>query len=411
MKKSLETLMRSNSIAAIYVTGPADHNPAMRYFTGNVHVSRGDLVIKPGEKPILFHDAFERDEAARTGCVLRSNNAFSYVDLLAETGGDRTKTEARRLAHILEDCGVTSGKVLVYGQADAGKAYSMIKAAADYLPQVEFSADWEESVLYNAMITKDEDELEQIRQMGKITTSVVGRTADFLSQQKAHKNELVDRNGDPVTIGQVKQLINLWLAESGAENPEGTIFSQGYDSGVPHSTGKDNAVIRLGETIVFDIFPCQIGGGYFYDFTRTWCPGYAPDEVVKLFDQVKMVYDRLISELEANRPLRPYQLRTCELFEQLGHPTVRTQKNTEIGYNHSVSHGLGLRVHEKPWSGEKADETDNLAPGAVFTVEPGLYYPDKGMGVRIEDTYCVNHSRKIELMAEYPYDLILPVKG
>lgn len=411
MKKSLETLMRSKSIAAIYITGPADHNPAMRYFTGNVHVSRGDLVIRPGETPILFHDAFERDEAARTGCILRSNTAFSYADLLAETRGDRTKVEARRLAHILEGCGVTSGKVLVYGQCDAGKAYSMIEDAREYLPEIEFCADWDESVLYNAMITKDETELDQIRQMGKITTSVVGRVADFLSQQKVNKNELIDLNGNPVTIGQVKRLINLWLAEAGAENPEGTIFSQGYDSGVPHSTGKDNASIRLGETIVFDIFPCQIGGGYFYDFTRTWCLGFASDEIINLYEQVKTVYDRLISELEANQPLRSYQLRTCDLFEQMGHPTVRIHKNTEIGYNHSVSHGLGLRVHEKPWSGEKADETDILAPGAVFTIEPGLYYPDKGMGVRIEDTYCVTHMGKIELMADYPYDLILPIKG
>lgn len=403
--------MQSKSITAIYITGPADHNPAMRYFTGNVHVSRGDLVIKPGEKPVLFHDAFERDEAARTGFILRSNNIYSYGELLKETSGDRTKIESRRLAHILEDCGVTAGKVLVYGQSDAGIAYAMIQNTREYLPEVEFLADWDESVLYSAMITKDEEELDHIRQMGKVTTTVVGKVADFLSQQIARKNELFDRQGEPVTIGRVKKLINLWLAEAGAENPEGTIFSQGYDSGVPHSTGKDEAVIRLGETIVFDIFPCQIGGGYFYDFTRTWCPGFATDEVIKLYEQVKMVYDRLVSELETNQLLRPYQLRTCDLFEEMGHPTVRTHKNTEIGYNHSISHGLGLRVHEKPWSGEKADETDNLALGTVFTIEPGLYYPEKGMGVRIEDTYCVNLSGKIELMAIYPYDLILPIKG
>ena len=98
------------------------------------------------------------------------------------------------------------------------------------------------------------------------------------------------------------------------------------------------------------------------------------------------------------------------LFEDMGHPTVRTHKNTEVGYNHSIGHGVGLRIHEKPWFGDNADETDILIPGSVFTVEPGLYYPDKGMGVRIEDTYCVNHQGKIEKMAEYPYDLVLPIR-
>lgn len=401
--------MKNNDIAAIFVTGPADHNPAMTYFTGRVHVSRGDLVIKPGQKPVLFHDAFERDEAAKTGFTLQPNNKYSFAEINQETNGDKSKFEARRFAHILEDCGITSGKVVIYGQWDAGKAFSTIQGVAEYLPDVEFMADWDETILFQAMTTKDESELNAIREMGKITTGVVAKTADFLTRQKAKNDQIIGQNGDPVTIGQVKRLINLWLAEAGAENPEGTIFSLGHDAGVPHSTGNDTETLRLGETIVFDIFPCQVGGGYFYDFTRTWCLGYAPDEAVKLHHQVKQVYDQVVSVLRANSTCYPYQQRTCELFESMGHPTVRTHKNTEDGYNHSIGHGLGLRVHEKPWFGEKANDSDCLKPGAVFTIEPGLYYPDRGMGVRIEDTYCVNHANKIELMAEYPYDLVLPI--
>ena len=90
---------------------------------------------------------------------------------------------------------------------------------------------------------------------------------------------LIGRDGEPVTIGQVKGLINLWLAERGAENPEGTIFAIGRDAAVPHSSGNPSDILRLGQTIVFDIYPCEAGGGYFYDFTRTWCLGYAPDDV------------------------------------------------------------------------------------------------------------------------------------
>ncbi len=411
MKTDINSLLKSNSIAAILITGAADHNPAMTYFLGNVHVSRAELIIKPGENPLLVHEAFEREEAARTGCTLQPNNKYPYLELLKETNGDRSKVEARRIAHILEDNGVTKGKVVLYGQMDMGKAYSSIRNVAEYLPDIEFLADWDETVLFKAMTTKDENELDQIRSMGKITTDVVGRTADYLSQQRIKNNNLVKSNGEPVTIGEIKSLINLWLAEAGAENPEGTIFSLGHDAGVPHSTGTSNEILRPGETIVFDIFPCQIGGGYFYDFTRTWCLGYATDEIQQLFDQVKHVYDQLISELRPGTLFRPYQLRTCELFEAFGHPTNRTHKNTENGYNHAVGHGLGLRVHEKPWSGDKADDSDCLIPGSVFTMEPGLYYPEKGMGLRIEDTYCINHKNQVELMAKYPYDLIIPVKS
>lgn len=410
MKNEIDSFMKENQIAALLVTGPAGHNPAMVYFTGLVHVSQADLVKKAGEQGVLFHGAFERDEAAKTGLSLRSYDDFPYNQLLAETGGDKRKVEARRLFHILNSTGVTEGRVVLYGQSDWGKSYSTIEILKEYLPKIEFTADWDEAILLQAMLTKDDNELEQIRRMGNITTEVVAKTADFLSQHFARGDRLTKSDGENLTIGEVKRMINLWLAEAGAENPEGTIFSIGRDAGIPHSVGNNSDVLKLGQSIVFDIFPCQMGGGYFYDFTRTWCLDYAPDELVDLHQQVKSVYDNIVVSLKANENCKQYQMKTCDLFEKNGHPTVRSHKNTYDGYNHSIGHGLGLRVHEKPWFGEKADETDRLFKGSVFTIEPGLYYPDKGMGVRIEDTYCVDHTGKVELMAEYPYDLIIPVR-
>jgi Xaa-Pro aminopeptidase len=410
MKNEIDALMNSSQIAALLITGAADHNPDMVYFTGLAHVSQGDLVKKPDEKGILFHGAFERDEAAKSGLVLRCYDDFPYNQLVTEIGGDKTKLEARRLFHILESCGVTQGKVVLYGKSGFGKAYSTIQMVKEYLPEIEFIADWEDAFLSKAMITKNDQELDQIRKMGAVTTSVVGKTADFLSNHKARNGQLVKSNGEILIIGDVKRMINLWLAEAGAENPEGTIFSIGRDAAVPHSVGETNDALRLGQTIVFDIFPCQAGGGYFYDFTRTWCLDYAPDEVIELHQQVMFVYDNIVASLKPDEPCYPYQMKTCELFEKMGHPTIRNVKNTVDGYNHSIGHGLGLRVHEKPWFGEKANDSDRLVPGTVFTVEPGLYYPEKNMGVRIEDTYCVTNQGRIEKMAEYPYDLILPIR-
>jgi len=44
------------------------------------------------------------------------------------------------------------------------------------------------------------------------------------------------------------------------------------------------------------------------------------------------------------------------------------------------------------------------------TVEPGLYYPEKGMGVRIEDSVWVRPDGKAEILAEYPHDFVLKMK-
>ena len=191
------------------------------------------------------------------------------------------------------------------------------------------------------------------------------------------------------------------------ENPEGTIFAIGRDAGVPHSSGTPTDILELGKTIIFDIFPSEAGGGYFYDFTRTWCLGYAPDPVIQLYEDVSSVYQKIMSELEVNSLCYRYQDRTCELFSEMGHKTIKDNPQTQEGYVHSLGHGVGLNIHEYPRMSSNFKE-DRLAPGSVVTVEPGLYYPEKGMGVRLEDTVWIRPDGEAEILAEYPHDLIIP---
>jgi Xaa-Pro aminopeptidase len=200
------------------------------------------------------------------------------------------------------------------------------------------------------------------------------------------------------------------LAERDLESPEETIFSIGRDAGIPHSAGNPPDVIRTGVPIVFDIFPCEAGGGYFYDFTRTWCFGYAPDAVLKLYEDVRHVHETIISELKINQPFSLSQDRTCQLFAESGHATIKEDPALEEGYVHSVGHGVGLAVHEKPFSGTGASALDILKPGVVFTVEPGLYYPSRNMGVRLEDTLYAADSGDFKILADYPLDLVIPLK-
>ena len=106
-----------------------------------------------------------------------------------------------------------------------------------------------------------------------------------------------------------------------------------------------------------------------------------------------------------------YQRMTCEYFESKGHKTPLSTKSPLDGYVHSLGHGVGLNIHERPASSLTLAGEDNiLKPGVVITIEPGLYYPEKGMGFRIEDTYWVRPDGKIELLAEFPYDFVLPMK-
>lgn len=411
MRKDLDALMETYNLDALLVTGPAQHNPDMYYFTGAAHVTSAELIKKRGGKPVLFYNAMEREEAARTGLATRPLDDYDIAGMIKEQNGNRARAYAVRYQRMLEDIGFTNGRLGVYGRVPIGPIFAILQALQELLPQVEIVGETGNSVLLKARATKDEDEIKRMRQIGAITTRVVGQVADYLSGHRSKDGMLISAAGQPLTIGMVKQRINLWLAEYGAENPEGTIFAQGRDAGVPHSAGADEAPLRLGETIVFDIFPCEAGGGYFYDFTRTWCLGYAPDEVQGLYEDVAAVYQQIMTELKAGEKCHPYQQRTCELFEQRGHPTVKSDSKTQEGYVHSLGHGLGLNVHEAPWFGTTATEEDRLDPGVVVTIEPGLYYPERGMGCRLEDTVWVRPDGQFEVLAEYPHDLVLPVKS
>jgi Xaa-Pro aminopeptidase len=409
MKIDLDPLMRQNEIDAILVTGPAQHNPAMTYLTGGGHITQADLIQKAGEPAVLFHGMMERDEAARTGLQTRSYSLYPMGELLQEAGGDAFLAGVLRYQRMFQDAGLTRGRVALFGQVELGKGYSTFQALQQRLPDLSFDGHLREDILLQAMATKDSAEIERIRRMGQITVEVVGRTAETMRSSTLRGDMLVTPQGEPLTIGRVKGLINLWLAELGAENPEGTIFAIARDAGVPHSSGTNSDVLRLGQTIVYDIFPCEAGGGYYYDFTRTWCLGYAPDEAYQLYEQVLSVYQAVVSEVRLNMPFWHAQRRTCELFEAQGHPTVLNTPETESGYIHSVGHGLGLRVHERPFSGSASK--DRVLPGSVFTIEPGLYYPERGMGVRLEDTYYASPNDGMVRLAEYPMELVIPVKG
>lgn len=411
MKNELDALMQARGLDALLITGPGQHNPAMVYLTGGGHLTNADLIKKRGETAVLFHGPMERDEAARSGLVTRSYSTYPYQELLKAAYGNPLLATVLRYKNMLTDLGITEGKLALYGQTDLGRGYAMMRALEEWMPELTLVGYQEDDVLAAAMATKDQDELARIRRMGEITTEVVGRTAAYLAGHAVKNEVLMKPDGGALTVADVKARINLWLAELGAENPEGTIFAVGHDAGVPHSSGNSTDVLRLGQTIVYDIFPCEQGGGYYYDFTRTWSLGYATDEALKLHEQVLEVYNTLVGELRPGALFGEVQKRTCQLFEAQGHPTIGSDPTVEIGYVHSIGHGLGLRVHEKPWSGISANATDVLAAGSVFTIEPGLYYPEKGLGVRLENTLTVTPDGKFEALADYPMDLVVPIKG
>lgn len=413
MKSDLDTLMKARNLDALLVFGDAEHNPPMYYFTGGGHVSGAMLIKKVGAEPVLFYNDMERDEAARSGLKTISYSEYPASDFMQQANGDAALGTALRFKKILADQGLTGGRIALFGKIELSQVFGIVMKLMQVMPEAQFIGETgSDSTILRAMETKDDVEVARIRKMGAVTTTVVKMVQEYLTECDVREDEvLVKEDGSPLTIGDVKGKIALWLAERDAVDVEGLIFAIGRDAGIPHSVGDPADLMKLGQTIVFDIFPAEKGGGYFYDFTRTWSLGYATPEAQAMYDQVQEVYNKVVENLDLNASFVEYQRMTCEYFESKGHKTPLSVDAPLEGYVHSLGHGVGLNIHERPSSRLVDNGSDNiLKPGVVITIEPGLYYPDKGMGFRIEDSYWVRPDGKMELLAEYPYDFVLPMK-
>lgn len=411
MRSDLDHFMEEKNLDAFLVYGNAENNPPMMYLTGGGHVTHATLIKKRGQAPVLFCGLMERDEAAKSGLTVRLYDDYPWQNYAEKSGGDQSLLAALRLQHIMDDMGI-KGRVGVFGNTELSLMFAVLSHLSSLKKDIQFVGESRENSLFlYAMETKEENEVARIRRMGKITTEVVGKTADYLTSCAVNeKEQLLDENSQPLKLGRVREKINLWLAERNASPSEGFIFSLGRDSAVPHSQGNPEDIMKLGETIVFDIYPQEPGGGYFYDFTRTWSLGYAKPGAQELYDQVQDCYKRVVASLKVGMNFKEANELTCEIFEKFGHVSPRTEKNPQSGYIHSVGHGVGINIHERPFSGLMATDDNVLRPGVVMTIEPGLYYPDNGMGFRIEDTYTVKADGSIEILADYPYDFVLKMK-
>ncbi|WP_041330152.1 M24 family metallopeptidase [Roseiflexus castenholzii] len=407
MKHDLDRLMAERNLDAIVVEGPdglESANPDYNYFVGGRHIP-GLIIKKRGEPTMLLHSPWEQNEAEQTGLALVSLNRWNLREILQEFP-DRLEARVEHRRRIFTDLGVR-GRVGIYGTVKAGPFFALMARLAQQIDGLEIVAELDRDVISMARLTKDADEVERMRAVGRKTCAVLQVAVDFICTGWIDGGSVRGVDGAPLTIGDVRRVMLREIAAQGLETPAGMIISQGRDAGLPHARGDDAMPLRPGQAIVIDIFPREAGGGYFHDMTRTFAIGYAPPELQQAYNDVLGAFEMVTAAFEAGAPTRKYQDMVCDYFEARGHDTIRRTYPIEEGYIHSLGHGLGLEVHEDLSFSSLVDRGDTIEPGAVFTVEPGLYYPSRGFGVRIEDTYYCAPDGHFESLTPFPKELVI----
>ena len=405
MKRDLDRLMEERGLDAAFVSGAVHGNPPMYYMANGAGLTRGHVLKKHDEEPILLCWPMEREEAAASGLSVVNMARYDF-DAITRELGDPLASTVELYRRIFADLDV-SGRVGFYGLADSGRSWNLLNALDAQLDDIEVCGEFDVTLIEAARVTKDAGEARRVREIGQRTCDIIGQTVEFLKSHTVKDGALVQPDGTPLTVGLVHAMINRFIAEQRLEDPEGFIFSTGRDAGIPHNKGTLDAVMELGKTIVFDIFPREAGGGYFADVTRTFCLGYAPPEVEKVYQDVYDCQATVFGAYAAGTEARHYQQMTCDFFAARGHPTIASDSQTESGYVHTIGHGLGLNIHEEPYFSDRPSNTNVLQPGHIFTCEPGLYYPDQGYGIRIEDDVWIDPDGTVHNLTDFPKELVI----
>ena len=401
MRSDLDQLMRLRGLSGLVVLAHDHYCPALHWCTGQ-KIHHGIYFRAADGRAHLVVDPMERDQATLAGCEWSTYAQHGFLAMV-KSAESQSEALATLIANVAAELGL-QGAVAFAGDVPLGQGYAMLSHVREIAPGITVDAR-QPDVLAVAMATKDEDEIEAIRRAARGGVDTMRRVRDYLGTLRPLNGALTDGTVDVVTLGHVRTLIHRTFAEHDLAEDGESIVAQGRDSGVPHNRGNDAEPVRAGESIIVDIFPGEAGGGYHTDMTRTFCVGPAAPALREIYANCREAFDTVMGALKAGEPCRSYQDITCDVFERQGHATLRTQPGVQEGYVHSLGHGVGLAVHEGPRLGGGDSNTVLLAPGHVVSVEPGLYYPSRGMGVRIEDLVVVRPDGNIENLTPFPYDL------
>jgi Xaa-Pro aminopeptidase len=195
-----------------------------------------------------------------------------------------------------------------------------------------------------------------------------------------------------VTEIEVAKKIEIFMLLHGASISFAPIVAFGKNSSSPHHVASDRK-LNKNEIVLLD-FGVKLNG-YCSDMTRTVFFGKANDEQKEIYQAVS---DSQLSAINYfNHQSSIINLQSKIRIDASELDKVARQQievNDFLPFPHSLGHGIGLEVHEKPSLSPNSE--NELKDGMVFSIEPGIYLPDFG-GVRIEDLFCVRNGKLEQL--------------
>lgn len=251
-------------------------------------------------------------------------------------------------------------------------------------------------------------DLELFRKLAeRIPGSVIEDRSELIAQMRASKSaaevELIQRAIDITAQGydavlkslrpgltefNVQTLLEHAYKQGGARGTlYGTIVGGGFNATVLHYRANDQPV-NDGDLVCID--SAASFGGYSADITRTFpVNGKFTKRQREVYDIVLKAEEAAIAAVKPGVSIWEIDKVARDIIEKAGFGDW---------FIHGIGHHLGIEVHDIT----PIENEGRLKPGAVITIEPGIYLPQEKIGIRIEDDVLVTKSGAKILSAKIP---------
>lgn len=225
---------------------------------------------------------------------------------------------------------------------------------------------------------KDEEERELMRKASKINDIAIENLIELIPKGLTEKE-------------MVQELGNIY-DELGAEGFSfDPIIAYGPNGADPHGVPGET-MPKAGDTIVIDM-GC-IKDSYCSDMTRTVFYKEAPEKFKEIYNIVLKANKTAIDMIKPGVRFCDIDGAARNIIEKAGYGQY---------FTHRTGHSIGIETHE--FGDVSSVNTDEVKPGMIFSVEPGVYIPGEG-GVRIEDLVLVTEEGH-EVLNSYNKELTI----
>ncbi|MGW8251083.1 MAG: M24 family metallopeptidase [Anaerolineales bacterium] len=217
-------------------------------------------------------------------------------------------------------------------------------------------------VVASLRMRKDDAELEAMQKAVEIAQAAIQETIPLIKVGMTEK--------------EIAAELTLHMLRKGSEPeiPFSPIVSSGPNSANPHATPTQRR-LAPGDCLVIDWGATY--NGYISDITRTFAVSETDEEMQRIA--------RIVAEANAAGRDTAGPGITADVVDRTTRQVIEAAGYGQY-FIHRTGHGIGLESHEDPYI--RSGNQMVLAPGMTFTVEPGIYLPNRN-GVRIEDNVVI----------------------